>query len=104
MAKSDYFDLSEAVNDIEKAKGASETSLASLSLIGKGLYNVGVFAVTEGLDRFMQNSGEKVLKNPSSTQEEKAAAEELIEFSKKRREDRKMEDDEWERERKNKLK
>lgn len=98
MAKRDYFDLSEACDEISKAKGVSETSWASLSLVAKGLYNVGVYAVTEGVDRFIQTTGEKVLKDPSATQEEKDNAEELIAFSQERCANRKEEDDEWERE------
>lgn len=48
MAKRGFFDLGKAVGDVRDAKGFTDTSLASASLIGKGMFNVARFAITEG--------------------------------------------------------
>lgn len=45
--KSKYFELGDAVDDIKYATGAKDTALSALTLFGKGIFNVGCFAVTE---------------------------------------------------------
>ncbi|EHG4736345.1 hypothetical protein J3661_000741 [Salmonella enterica subsp. enterica serovar 13,23:i:-] len=40
MAKRGFFNLGKAVDDVSKADGIADTGLASLSLVGKGLFNV----------------------------------------------------------------
>ncbi|HHQ4308444.1 TPA: hypothetical protein ACSP7Y_004493 [Serratia fonticola] len=98
MAKRGFFDLGKAVDDVRKADGVADTGLASLSLAGKGLFNVARFVVTEGLDQVTKSTGKAILEHKGTTEEKKAEARENIAAAERRLTERREKDREWEAE------
>lgn len=97
MTKRGFFNLGDAIDDVKNAYGAKDTGIATLSLVGKGLFNVARFAVTEGVDQLVKTSGKKILESDKSTDEQKTTARRNIELADNRIRDRREKDEEWER-------
>ncbi|EAB6233626.1 hypothetical protein ABHI03_004684 [Salmonella enterica subsp. enterica serovar Braenderup] len=103
MAKRGFFNLGKAVDDVRKADGIADTGLASLSLVGKGLFNVARFAVTEGLDQLTKTTGKSIIENEKSSEEQKEKARENIAKAEARQAEREAKDREWEANQKEKM-
>lgn len=84
--KSKYFKMGEALDDVSFAYGAKDTAVASLKLLGKGLFNVGRFAVAEVLPSAMEQVAKTVEKNPNASDEQREKAGELKEKATEHRE------------------
>ncbi|MCG9057309.1 hypothetical protein LH442_15330 [Laribacter hongkongensis] len=75
--KSKYFKMGEALDDVNYAYGTKDKAVASLKLIGKGLFNVGRFAVAEALPSAIGHVAQTIDKNPRSSDEQREKASEL---------------------------
>lgn len=84
--KSKYFKMGEALDDVNYAYGAKDTAVASLKLLGKGIFNVGRFAVAEVLPSFMEQTAKQVERNQNASDEQREKAQELKEKAKEHRE------------------
>lgn len=84
--ESKYFKMGEALDEVKRAYGAQDTAVSTLKLLGKGIFNVGRFAVAEVLPSVMEQVATKVEKNPDSSDEQLEKARELREKAADRRE------------------
>lgn len=60
-----YYGFKEAIDEVKDAYGFSETAVASAKLVGKSLFNIGRFTVTELAPTFLEEvakMGDKNLK------------------------------------------
>jgi hypothetical protein len=84
--ESKYFKMGEALDDVKLAYGVQDTAVSTLKFLGKGIFNVGRFAVAEVLPSVMEKVATKVEQNPSSSDEQLEKARELREKAAERRE------------------
>lgn len=88
--KSSYFDMSKALDEFNhESFGAKEKAASGLKMFGKGLFNVGKFAIAEALPAIIKQSAEtnvrtadKLLRNENLTDEQRKKLEECKEKSK----------------------
>ena len=71
---SDYYDMSEALDELKYSFGAADKALSSAKILGKGLFNVARFSFTEILPRAMESTSKVVLKNENATEEQREKA------------------------------
>lgn len=58
-----YYQLGDAVDEFNNSYGAKEKTVSALKVLGKGLFNVGKFLVTDGkdeLEKYNQKTREKL--------------------------------------------
>lgn len=61
--KEKYFNMSKAVDEVRhESFGFGETALASAKLLGKGLFNVGRFALEEGIPKVNEHMAKEIKK------------------------------------------
>lgn len=53
-----YYSFGEAIDDIKQANGAGETTVASVKLVGKSLFNIGRFTFAEVLPAIADRSAD----------------------------------------------
>jgi len=61
--KSGYFKMSDALDDLTMSFGAKDKAVAGLKLFGKGIFNVGKFAVAEVLPTAAEQMAHTNIKN-----------------------------------------
>jgi hypothetical protein len=76
--KSDYFNMSEALDELRFSFGAGETAKSGLKLLGKGLFNVARFGVTEVLPGMTEKMAKQILENEDITLEQREKAEKAL--------------------------
>lgn len=54
--KSKYFKIGEAIDDVKYADGVKDMSIASIKALGKGIFNIGRFAVAEVIPSVLDNA------------------------------------------------
>lgn len=84
--ESGYFKLGEALDDVNHAYGAKDKAVATLKLFGKGVFNVGRFAVAEALPAALEHASNAVANNAKATDEQREKARESKEFAAQMRE------------------
>ncbi len=84
--ESKYFKIGEALDEVNHAYGDKEKTVASLKLLGKGIFNVGRFAVAEVLPSAMEQVAKQVEKNPGASDEQREKASELKKKAEEHRE------------------
>ena len=53
-----YFSFGEAIDDIKQANGAGKTTIASVKLVGKSIFNIGRFTVSEILPAMVDSAAD----------------------------------------------
>lgn len=87
-----YFKMSDAVDDVKYAFDAKDTAIAAAKLVGKGVFNVGRFAVVDVIPGVIGQMAKKVDENPNATDEQRENAKELSEKAQNWREEIKQKD------------
>ena len=87
--KDKYFRIDEAVDEISYAYGVKGKAIASLKLFGKGIFNVGKFAATEIAPAAITSIANSAEKSSKTTDAQKQKAEELKNYAKTLRSEKK---------------
>jgi uncharacterized protein HemX len=96
-----YFNMGDAVKDFSKSEGATDKALSAAKIVGKGLFNTGLFTVLnapEAIARMALHTADEKLKtkglseeNRDYIKEQKAKLEATVEEKTQERNDRKIE-------------
>ncbi|KOR32954.1 hypothetical protein TI05_03955 [Achromatium sp. WMS3] len=79
MDESKYFKMRDALDDFNYSFGAKEKTGAALKILGKSIFNVGMFTVTEIIPRIPGAIAQRVLDHPNATDEQKEKARRTLE-------------------------